>query len=577
MMEHGGADGYEMLSKLGQGSYGSVFKARRHRDGAFVAIKVLDLNEVPENEHEAALNEVRIMAALRHENVVRYEHSFVEGHCLYIAMELCTLGDLRRALDERRGALLPETLVLSYLEQLLGGLAYLHSNRIIHRDLKTSNIFLASSSRGAVLRIGDLGVARLLSSRSKCARTLVGTPYYISPELLENKSYDSSSDVWALGCILYELLTLRHPFEAANQGALVLKILEGRYRPPSTVFSTGLRSLVGACLRHKPGRRPTAAQALQACKTIAAQGHGCRLPPPPTGADRRTTQARHVPLQQILPLSMAVGRKGRRPSSLPHQAPVQGNRVRRLGPAGAAHPATGRDIAASRQVLPSPPPGPIPLDGALDSRAGGALLPPSVEDLRALDAELNGEAFGLRREPSEQTLRATLPHWTADNTGVVDAALVQTRPCGPEGDAGLDHVGGAQPIDNLVEARVARQVVVQSAGMEGRGLAADGEVGEEGSSPRAESSDGDDTTFDDIPGFDPACDPVAADDRCTGSALGTTCPAGEPRDHGRPRQNLFGYSSDDDILSARRRESRALQRRCHALARSKSAPLNGLS
>jgi NIMA (never in mitosis gene a)-related kinase len=102
------------------------------------------------------------------------------------------------------------------------GLQYLHANRILHRDIKTINMFLTKEER---VKIGDLGVAKMLNETSNMAQTVVGTPYYLSPELCEEKPYNNKSDIWSLGCVLYELCTLKHPFEAQNQGALILKIL----------------------------------------------------------------------------------------------------------------------------------------------------------------------------------------------------------------------------------------------------------------------------------------------------------------------------------------------------------------
>ena len=93
------------------------------------------------------------------------------------------------------------------------GLAYIHKKKILHRDIKSMNMFL---SKGENIRIGDLGVAKVLQENVNFARTMVGTPYYLSPEMCEEKPYNDKSDIWALGCVLYELCTFKHPFEAKN-------------------------------------------------------------------------------------------------------------------------------------------------------------------------------------------------------------------------------------------------------------------------------------------------------------------------------------------------------------------------
>ena len=134
----------------------------------------------------------------------------------------------------------------------------------MHRDLKAKNIFL--DKRGRV-RIGDLGVARVLGSGSLAA-TMVGTPYYLSPELCENKPYGVKSDVWALGCVLYELCTMTYPFDARNQAALILKIIRGKYVPIGTSYSTGLREVIDLCLQKVP---PTPHSPLDRLVTAAFQ------------------------------------------------------------------------------------------------------------------------------------------------------------------------------------------------------------------------------------------------------------------------------------------------------------------
>jgi NIMA (never in mitosis gene a)-related kinase 1/4/5 len=113
-------------------------------------------------------------------------------------------------------------------------LNYLHVNKILHRDIKSYNIFLTDDDN---VRIGDLGVAKIISDTSNFAHTIVGTPYYLSPELCEERPYNQKSDVWALGCVLYEMCCLRHPFEATSQAALALKIIKGKYKPIPTTFS----------------------------------------------------------------------------------------------------------------------------------------------------------------------------------------------------------------------------------------------------------------------------------------------------------------------------------------------------
>lgn len=127
---------------------------------------------------------------------------------------------------------------MHYFVQMLLSLQAIHSHHILHRDLKTQNIMLDRTQK--VVKIGDFGISKVLSSKSK-ANTVVGTPCYISPELCEGKPYDEKSDIWALGCVLYEMASLRKAFDAANLPALVLKIMRGTFvSVVVTVILTGL-------------------------------------------------------------------------------------------------------------------------------------------------------------------------------------------------------------------------------------------------------------------------------------------------------------------------------------------------
>lgn len=141
-------------------------------------------------------------------------------------MEYCEGGDLALLLKQQSNRPLKEDKIWKIFLQICLGLEYIHSKRILHRDIKTLNIFL---TRDEMVKIGDLGVAKLLHENADFAQTMVGTPFYLSPELCEEKPYNEKSDIWALGCLLYEMCTYKHPFEAANQGSLILKIVRGRY------------------------------------------------------------------------------------------------------------------------------------------------------------------------------------------------------------------------------------------------------------------------------------------------------------------------------------------------------------
>ena len=153
-----------------------------------------------------------------------------------------------------------EDQILDWFVQMALGIKHVHDRKVLHRDLKTQNIFM--NSNGSI-QIGDFGIARVLQHTQDCARTAIGTPYYLSPEICQNKPYNQKSDIWALGCILYEMVTLRHAFDADSMEGLVLKILRGSYPPIPGHYSPDLKRLVADMLTKEPAKRPSIGQVLQ--------------------------------------------------------------------------------------------------------------------------------------------------------------------------------------------------------------------------------------------------------------------------------------------------------------------------
>ncbi|XP_072324098.1 serine/threonine-protein kinase Nek9-like [Scyliorhinus torazame] len=140
-----------------------------------------------------------------------------------------------------------EQTVVWYLYQIVSAVAHIHSYGILHRDIKTLNIFLTKSD---LIKLGDYGLAKQLNSLHSMAETCVGTPYYMSPELCQGEKYNFKSDIWAVGCVLFELLTLTRTFDATNPLNLCVKIVKGTrtMEVDSTVYSQDMRSIVLQCL-----------------------------------------------------------------------------------------------------------------------------------------------------------------------------------------------------------------------------------------------------------------------------------------------------------------------------------------
>ena len=250
---------FEIITKLGKGSFGVVYKVKRKSNKTIYVLKQINISSMRNKMRSIALNEVKILSSLENPYVVKYYDSFIERDTLNIVMEHCEGGDLSQYIKSHIGKSIPEAKIWKFFIQMCIGMNYIHSKKILHRDIKALNIFL---TKDGDIRIGDLGVAKVLADTANFAHTMVGTPYYLSPEMCEEKPYNEKSDIWALGCVLYELCTHKHPFEAHSQGTLILKIIKGRYTPISGTFSSELADVVNSCLNKDYKKRPTSSTLL---------------------------------------------------------------------------------------------------------------------------------------------------------------------------------------------------------------------------------------------------------------------------------------------------------------------------
>ena len=248
---------YTIIERIGVGSYGRIYKVIK--DNKLYVLKEIPINKNVDNEKvESVKNEAEILSSLNNKYIVKYYESFQSGQNIYIVMEYCEKGDLCTYMSERQkknklNYYFNEDFIWKLFIQISIGLYYIHSKKILHRDIKTLNIFLTKELNG---KIGDLGVAKVLEGTSH-AITFIGTPYYVSPEMCQNKPYNEKSDIWALGCILYELISFCHPFTASNQAALFIKILHGNYTPLPEKTSRDLVNMVKFILQKNYNKRPS--------------------------------------------------------------------------------------------------------------------------------------------------------------------------------------------------------------------------------------------------------------------------------------------------------------------------------
>lgn len=222
-------------------------------------LKVVDTKKMSSNQKRESVLEATIMSKVQCQYVCKYYDSYLNKDTINIIMEYCENGDLGKYLKKQMGRQLAEAKIWKFFIEMCLGLRYLHSNKILHRDIKTINMFLTKDDK---VKVGDLGVAKLLNQTQNMAHTIVGTPYYLSPELCEEKPYNHKSDIWSLGCVLYELCTFKHPFEAKNQGSLIMKIVKGQYASLPNNYSAELRELVRLLLMKDYRKRPSIGEIL---------------------------------------------------------------------------------------------------------------------------------------------------------------------------------------------------------------------------------------------------------------------------------------------------------------------------
>ncbi|KAM9839916.1 serine/threonine-protein kinase Nek2 [Aulostomus maculatus] len=260
---------YEVLYTIGSGSYGRCQKVRRRADGKILVWKELDYGTMAESEKQMLVSEVNLLRELKHPNIVRYYDRIIDRSTstLYIVMEYCEGGDLSslitRCIKEKR--YLEEEFILRVMAQLTLALSECHRRSdgratVLHRDLKPANIFLDSKKN---VKLGDFGLARILNHDTSFAKTFVGTPYYMSPEQINRMSYNEKSDIWSLGCLLYELCALSPPFTAYNQKDLAEKIRDGKFRRIPYRYSEELNTLLSKMLNLKDYLRPSVESILQ--------------------------------------------------------------------------------------------------------------------------------------------------------------------------------------------------------------------------------------------------------------------------------------------------------------------------
>ena len=255
MKEQYNMENFHILDTIGYGSYGKVVKVRNKKTNKLYALKNINVLAKGQKERHNILVELHILAYCKCPFILKLHHCIYQNYIVGIITSYLEKGDLNRVIKTYNddGCYLPESLIWSYFIQICYALEYLHKNNIIHRDIKTRNILVSHNN---YIKVGDFGVSKILK-KGKLASTVIGTPVYMSPEIINSNLYDHKIDIWSLGCVLYEMIMLKPPFNSKSIYHLMKNINSVSY--PKIInkcnYSSSLLDLVSKLLKLNPKER----------------------------------------------------------------------------------------------------------------------------------------------------------------------------------------------------------------------------------------------------------------------------------------------------------------------------------
>ncbi|KAJ0910957.1 putative protein kinase STE-STE-Pl family [Helianthus annuus] len=246
---------YMLGDEIGKGAYGRVYKGLDLENGDFVAIKQVSLENIAQEDLNIIMQEIDLLKNLNHKNIVKYLGSLKTKAHLHIILEYVENGSLANIIKPNKFGPFPESLVAVYIAQVLEGLVYLHEQGVIHRDIKGANIL---TTKEGLVKLADFGVATKLTEADVNTHSVVGTPYWMAPEVIEMSGVCAASDIWSVGCTVIELLTCVPPYYDLQPMPALFRIVQDENPPIPDSLSPGITSFLRQCFKKDARLRPDA-------------------------------------------------------------------------------------------------------------------------------------------------------------------------------------------------------------------------------------------------------------------------------------------------------------------------------
>ncbi|KAM3705713.1 hypothetical protein ACJW30_03G102500 [Castanea mollissima] len=246
---------YMLGDEIGKGAYGRVYKGLDLENGDFVAIKQVSLENIAQEDLNIIMQEIDLLKNLNHKNIVKYLGSLKTKTHLHIILEYVENGSLANIIKPNKFGPFPESLVAVYIAQVLEGLVYLHEQGVIHRDIKGANIL---TTKEGLVKLADFGVATKLTEADVNTHSVVGTPYWMAPEVIEMSGVCAASDIWSVGCTVIELLTCVPPYYDLQPMPALFRIVQDENPPIPDSLSPDITDFLRQCFKKDARQRPDA-------------------------------------------------------------------------------------------------------------------------------------------------------------------------------------------------------------------------------------------------------------------------------------------------------------------------------